>query len=389
MEKSDDRILTTHTGSLPRGEALTALMIALSRGEPVVEAVFEREVEDRTRLATKRQLEAGIDIGNDGEQGRESFVTYLQHRLSGFGGKSQRPVMRDITVFPSFLKLKLPSFQKEMVDLVGAPQAVGDVAHLGLDPVDEECARLTRAVASEKSGFREMFITAASPGIVTAVFLNDHYASHEAYVDAVADALRPEYERIVERGFLLQIDSPDLAMERHTSFADKPLDEFLRFVETNIAATNRALENIPRDRVRLHACWGNYEAPHHLDVPLDAILPLLYQANVGALVLPLANPQHAHEWRCFERAPLPAGMLLVAGVIDTTTNFVEHPEVVADRIERVASAVGDPTRVLAGTDCGFDTAAGLGSVAEEVVWEKLRSLRAGADTASKRLGLST
>lgn len=387
MQKSDDRILTTHTGSLPRGEALTAMMIRLSRGEPVIEAEFEREVEDRTHLAARRQLEAGIDIGNDGEQGRESFVTYLRHRLSGFGGKSQRPVMRDITAFPSFLKLKLPSFQKEMVDLVGAPQVVGEVTYLGLKPVDLECARLARVADSEKGAFREMFMTAASPGIVTAVFLNNHYETHEQYVNAVADALKPEYERIVEQGFLLQIDSPDLAMERHTSFADKPLDEFLTFVEMNIAATNRALENIPRDRVRMHACWGNYEAPHHLDVPLEAILPLLYQAKVGALVLPLANPQHAHEWRCFQRMPLPNDMLLVAGVIDTTTNFVEHPETVADRIEQVASAIGDPTRVLAGTDCGFDTAAGLGSVAEEVVWEKLRSLRAGADIASKRLGL--
>ncbi len=387
MEKSSDRILTTHTGSLPRGEALTALMIALSRGEPVTEAEFEREVEDRTRLAARRQLAAGIDVGNDGEQGRESFVTYLRHRLSGFGGKSQRPVMRDITVFPSFLRLKLPSFQKEMVDLVGAPQVVGEVTYLGLGPIDAECARLARVVEGEKAAFRETFMTAASPGIVTAVFLNNHYETHEEYVNAVADALRPEYERIVERGFVLQIDSPDLAMERHTSFADKPLHEFLHFVETNIAAMNRAIADIPRDRVRLHVCWGNYEAPHHLDVPLDAILPLLYQANVGALVLPLANPQHEHEWCCFESNPLPAEMLLVAGVIDTTTNFVEHPETVADRIERVASAAGDPTRVLAGTDCGFDTAAGLGSVAEEVVWEKLRSLRAGADIASKRLGL--
>jgi 5-methyltetrahydropteroyltriglutamate--homocysteine methyltransferase len=177
-------------------------------------------------------------------------------------------------------------------------------------------------------------------------------------------------------------------MERHTSFADKTLQEFLTFVETNIAAMNRAIEDIPRDRVRLHVCWGNYEAPHHLDVPLEAILSPLYQARVGALVLPMANPQHSHEWRAFERHNLPDEMLLVAGVIDTTTNFVEHPEVVADRIERAASAVGDPARVLAGTDCGFDTSAGLGSVAEEVVWEKLRSLRAGAAIASKRLGLS-
>jgi 5-methyltetrahydropteroyltriglutamate--homocysteine methyltransferase len=387
VERSTSRILTTHTGSLPRGESLTALMVKLSRGEAVVEAEFEREVEDRTRLAAKRQLEAGIDVGNDGEQGRESFVTYLRHRLSGFGGKSQRPVMRDITTFPSFLKLKLPSFQKEMVDLIGAPRIVGEVRHLGSAQIDAECERLERACRGQ-APFVERFMTAASPGIVTAVFANDYYDSHESYVNAVAVALRPEYERIVEHGFVLQIDSPDLAMERHTLFADKPLSEFLTFVEMNIAATNRALANVRRDRVRLHACWGNYEAPHHLDVPLDEILPLMYGANVGALVLPLANPQHEHEWRCFERHRLPDDMLLVAGVIDTTTNVVEHPETIADRLERVAGAIGDPARVLAGTDCGFDTAAGLGSVAEEVVWEKLRSLRAGADIAGKRLGLS-
>jgi 5-methyltetrahydropteroyltriglutamate--homocysteine methyltransferase len=387
MLNSRDRILTTHTGSLPRGKALTGQMVALSKGQAVDEHDFACAIEDATRRVVRAQLEAGIDVGNDGEQGRESFVTYLRHRLSGFGGESQRPVMRDLTAFPTFLELKLAEFSKEMVNLLRAPKAVGDVQYLGVGPVDEECRRFKRITAEEKTAFRERFMTAASPGIVTAVLLNEHYGSHEEYVTAVANALRPEYQKIVSRGFVLQIDSPDLAMERHTLFADKPFDEFLRFAETNIAALNHALEGIPRDRVRLHACWGNYEAPHHLDVPLDAILPLLYRAHVGALVLPLANPRHEHEWRCFQRQPLPESMLLVAGVIDTTTNFVEHPEVVADRIERVASAVGDPVRVLAGADCGFDTAAGLVSVAEEVVWEKLSSLRAGAELAGQRLGI--
>ena len=385
MQKSSERILTTHTGSLPRGEALTGLMVALSRRQPVDQAALAREVEERTRLAVRRQLEAGIDVGNDGEQGRESFVTYVQHRLSGFGGESERPVMRDIVQFPSFLRLRLPDFSREMVNLLRGPKAIGEVRYLGAGPIDEECARYKRIVAEETGSFAEPFLTAASPGIVAAALLNEHYASYEAYVTAVADAMRPEYQRIVERGFVLQVDCPDMAMERHTSFADRTVDEFLRFVETNVGALNRAIEGLPTDRVRMHVCWGNYEAPHHLDVPLDAILPLLYQARVGALVLPFANPRHAHEWGCFRRHPLPESMLLVAGVIDTTTNYVEHPEVVAERIERVASAVGDPTRVLAGTDCGFDTASGLGEVAEEVVWEKLRGLRAGADLASGRL----
>jgi len=259
------------------------------------------------------------------------------------------------------------------------------VRYLGPGPIDEECARYGRIAAEQTGSFVEPFLTAASPGIVAAALLNEHYPSYEAYVSAVADALRPEYQRIVEHGFVLQVDCPDLAMERHTSFADRTVDEFLRFVETNIGALNRAIEGLAADRVRMHVCWGNYEAPHHLDVPLDAILPLLYHARVGALVLPFANPRHAHEWGCFRRHPLPESMLLVAGAIDTTTNYVEHPEVIAERIERVASAVGDPTRVVAGTDCGFDTASGLGEVAEEVVWEKLRALRAGADLASGRL----
>ena len=385
MQKSSDRVLTTHTGSLPRGKALTGLMVALSRRQPVDQAALAREVEERTRLAVRRQLEVGIDVGNDGEQGRESFLTYVQHRLSGFGGESERPIMRDIVQFPSFLALRLPDFSREMVNLLRGPKAIAEVRYLGPGPIDEECARYKRIVAEEAGSFVEPFLTAASPGIVAAALLNEHYPSYEAYVSAVAAALRPEYQRIVEHGFVLQVDCPDLAMERHTSFADRTVDEFLRFVETNIGALNRAIEGLAADRVRMHVCWGNYEAPHHLDVPLDAILPLLYHARVGALVLPFANPRHAHEWGCFRRHPLPESMLLVAGVIDTTTNYVEHPEVIAERIERVASAVGDPTRVVAGTDCGFDTASGLGEVAEEVVWEKLRALRAGADLASGRL----
>ena len=228
-------------------------------------------------------------------------------------------------------------------------------------------------------------MTAPSPGIVAAAMANEHYPRFEDYLAAVATALRTEYEYIVSQGFVLQIDAPDLAMERHTSFADRPLAEFLAFVDVTIAVIAEALAAVPRDRVRLHVCWGNYEAPHCFDVPLDDILPRLYAAPVGALVLSMANPRHAHEHRCLARYPLPADMLLVAGVIDPTTNYVEHPEVVADRIELAARAVGDPRRVIAGTDCGFEVAAGLGEVAEEVVWEKLRTLRAGADLATKRL----
>ncbi len=385
MKRSTDRILTTHAGSLPRTPSLTKLFVALFKHQEVDPAALAREIDESTLRVVRKQAEAGIDVGNNGEQARESFFTYVQHRLTGYAGESNRPIMRDITAYPTFLQLKLLDYSKEQVSLVRAPKAVGEVRHATLEPLRQECDGFERALAEAEAPFTETFMTAASPGIVAAAMLNEHYATHEDYVFAVAGALRPEYQHIVSRGFVLQVDCPDLAMERHTSYADRPLADFLRFVETNVEALNRALDGLPRDRVRMHVCWGNYEAPHHLDVPMDEVLPLLYRADVGAFMLPFANPRHAHEWRALQRHPLPDGALIVAGVIDTTTNYIEHPEVVADRIESVARAVGDPSRVLAGTDCGFDTAAGFGDVAEEVVWEKLKALRAGADIATKLL----
>jgi len=385
MRRSDTRILTTHAGSLPRPQALVELFVRKSRREPLDEAALADAVEHATRDCVARQLAVGIDVGNNGEQPRESFFTYVQHRLSGFGGASQRPIMKDITHYPSFLSLKLPEFSRTMVSLMNAPKAIGAVRHLDRSFIQRECADFRRIHASQPTHFADAFMTAASPGIVAAAMLNEFYARSDDYVFALADALRVEYETIVAQGLVLQLDCPDLAMERHTSFADRPLREFLDYVDLNVAALNRAIENIPAERVRLHVCWGNYEAPHIFDVALDDILPHIYQARVGAVVLSMANPRHAHEHRCLARHRLPDDMLLVAGVIDPTTNYVEHPEVVADRIELAARAVGEPRRVIAGTDCGFDTAAGLGEVAAEVVWEKLRSLRAGADLATDRL----
>jgi 5-methyltetrahydropteroyltriglutamate--homocysteine methyltransferase len=386
MQRSDERILTTHAGSLPRTPALVEMLVRLSRREPVDTAALAREVEASTRHVVARQLAAGIDVGNDGEQPRESFFTYVQHRMSGFGGSaSERPIMRDIVQYQSFLALKLPEFSRTMVSLMNAPQATGPVRYVDAEPVARECAALEKVLAESPRRFVESFMTAASPGIVAAAMGNAYYATMDEYVLALADALRVEYRAIVDHGLVLQLDCPDLAMERHTLFADRPLAEFLRWVELIVGAINRALEGIPPERVRLHVCWGNYEGPHTLDVPLEELLPRLYAARVGALVISMANPRHAHEHRCFARQPLPKDMLLVAGVIDTTTNYVEHPEVVADRIEIAARAVGDPRRIIAGTDCGFATAAGLGEVAEEVVWEKLAALRAGADLATRRL----
>jgi 5-methyltetrahydropteroyltriglutamate--homocysteine methyltransferase len=385
MERSERRILTTHAGSLPRPTALTEMLVRQSRREDVDAGALAAAVRDATRHVVARQLEAGIDVGNDGEQGRESFFTYVQHRMTGFGGVGQRPVMRDIVHYPTFVALRAPAFARTMVNLLAAPQAVADVRYADRAPLERACAEYRAALADAPGGFVESFVTAPSPGIVAAAMTNAYYPRLEDYVRAVGAALRTEYEYIAEQGFVLQIDAPDLAMERHTSFADRPLAEFLAFVDLTVAVIAEALAAVPRDRVRLHVCWGNYEAPHCFDVPLDDILPRLYAAPVGALVLSMANPRHAHEHRCLARYPLPADMVLVAGVIDPTTNYVEHPEVVADRIEIAARAVGDPHRVIAGTDCGFEVAAGLGEVAEEVVWEKLRALRAGADIATKRL----
>jgi 5-methyltetrahydropteroyltriglutamate--homocysteine methyltransferase len=376
---SESRILTTHAGSLPRPGFLADLHGRRSRGEAVDADELRQAVAAATAAVIADQIEAGIDIGNDGEQARESFVTYVQHRMTGFGGTSRRKLMRDFIDYPDFAELTLPRAARIKVNLMRAPAAESEVTYLDTSEVEAECALV------EGAAFAETFMTAASPGIVASAMENRFYPSREEYVGAVAAALSVEYHAIVDRGLLLQIDAPDLAMERHTLFADRPLREFLNWVEVVVDAINAALGTIDPARVRLHVCWGNYEGPHVSDVAFADIQPLLYEARVGALVLSMANVRHAHEYHCFERRPLPDEMILVAGVIDTTSNYVEHPEVVADRLVLIARAVGDPRRVVAGTDCGFDTTAGIGDVAPSVVWEKLRALRAGADLATSRL----
>jgi len=385
MQHSEKRILTTHAGSLPRPRELAEMFGRLSRHEPVDAIALEGAVLEATRRVVHMQAECGIDVGNNGEQSRESFFTYVQHRMSGFGGQSQRLLASDVTNYPTYVELFRLMRQRMIVNLFHAPKAIGEVRYVNRAPLDTECNDFSNVLAEAKPGFVEPFMTAPSPGIIAAAMFNEHYKSLEDYLTALADALRVEYETITSRGFVLQIDAPDLAMERHFSYAQRPLKDFLDFVDLVVAATNRALANVPPDRARLHVCWGNYEGPHNRDVALDDILPRLYAARVGALLLSMANPRHEHEYRCFERHPLPAGMSLIAGVIDSTTNYVEHPEVVADRIERVARVIGDPHRIMAGTDCGFETTSGMGHVAEELVWEKLRALRDGATLASKRL----
>jgi 5-methyltetrahydropteroyltriglutamate--homocysteine methyltransferase len=350
------------------------------------EAELEQAVEAATRTIIGRQIEAGLDIVNNGELGRESFFTYVQHRMTGFGGVGTRPIMADLTRYPGSLERRRQAMgAEERVDLLKAPKAIAAVSYVNAAPIEQECRQLKNLLGETGGGFSEAFVSSPSPGIIAAAMQNDYYDDLEAYVQAIAEALRTEYTAITAAGFVLQIDAPDLALERHTLFQDKPLEDFLAFVRIVAAAINKALTGIPREQVRLHVCWGNYEGPHDSDVPLEDIWPEVSKINAGAIMLSMANPRHAHEYRLFAAPDFLGDRLLISGVIDTTTNYVEHPQVVADRIERVAKAVGDPRRIIAGTDCGFETAAGSKMVIEDVVWAKLRSLAEGAAIASKRL----
>ena len=337
-------------------------------------------METATAYVTGKQVGAGVDVGNDGEQSRVSFQTYVPRCLCGFGGESKRPPARDQVEFPSWVRQTAMRFPHS-ARVVNAPAALSDVQYVNSAPINEDAARLKRMGGQ----FSECFMTAPSPGIVATTLLNQHYDSHEAYLMALAKALSHEYRAIHDAGLILQIDAPDLAMERHRFFGGLTDAEFLRQLELHVAAINVAIEGIPRDRIRLHVCWGNNDGPHIYDIAMAAILPELYRANVGALSIEFANPRHQHEYDALRNNPLPAHMLLMPGVLDTTTNFVEHPELVARRLEEAVSVVGDRERVIAGTDCGFGTFAGREYVAEEIVWVKLAAAAEGARIASRRL----
>jgi len=390
MRRSNDRILTSHTGSLPRPPGLTRLYAKRARGEAVDSLEIEQAGLAALQAIIPKQIEAGIDIGNNGEQQREGFFLHVRHRMTGFGGTWKRWPRADVERYPVFKQaMEQQNASREMVSSFAPPRAIGEINYIGAAEAERECTDfrdvLDQRGAAGERGFAEAFMTAPSPGIVVAAIRNEHYDTEQAYLAAVGRALQVEYETIVAKGFLLQLDCPDLALEYHISFQDRPKSDFLGFVERVVGAINEALRNIPRDRVRMHVCWGNYEAPHDRDVPLADILPLIARMNVGALVLPFANPRHAHEVRCLQGGAIADDQIVVAGVIDSTTNFVEHPEVVAERLERVVKMLGDRSRVIAGTDCGFDTSAGAGRVAEDVVWAKLAALSHGARIASSRL----
>jgi 5-methyltetrahydropteroyltriglutamate--homocysteine methyltransferase len=386
MQHNRDRILTTHTGSLPRPPALVELYVRKGRGEAVDTALAEAG-HAAMQDVVRRQLDAGIDIGNNGEQQREAFFLYVRGRMTGFGGAWTRPTRADVDRYPLYRE----ALARETAQMVAisnreaVPTAIGPVQYLDRAAVERECADFRATLDTLGQPFLEPFLTAPSPGIVAAALRNDFYPNETAYLDALGAALQIEYETIVNHGFLLQLDCPDLAMERHMSYQDRPVGDFLGFVDRVVTTINAALVNIPRDKVRLHVCWGNYEGPHDCDVELHEVMPVLRRLNVGGFVLPFANPRHAHEYRVLKDFPLDKDQIIVAGVIDSVTNFVEHPETVAERIERVAQVVGDPTRVQAGTDCGFDTSAGMRRVAADIVWAKLAALSEGARIASGRL----
>ncbi|MBL0924627.1 MAG: cobalamin-independent methionine synthase II family protein [Sphingomonadaceae bacterium] len=376
-----DRILTTHVGSLPRSAAVTDLIFAQERGEGVDAAEFEQVIGAAVDEAVALQVANGVDLVSDGEMSKISYATYIKDRITGFDGDSPRSAPRDLEMFPSFLERQAkgggtPTYRR--------PKCVGDVKPKTLAPLEEDLAHMAAAIARHEpvGGF----MNSASPGVIALFQPNEYYPSQDAYLEALAEAMRPEYEAIVAAGLYLQLDSPDLGLGRHMMYKDRSDDEYLRLIGGHVEALNHALRNVPADRVRMHVCWGNYEGPHCCDVEMGVILPTLMQAKPVGLLFETSNPRHQHDWNYFAemRGLIPDDKILIPGVIDSTTNFIEHPRVVAERIERFAHIIGRE-RVIAGTDCGFSTFAGFGVVDPSIVWAKLKTLAEGAELASKKL----
>lgn len=376
MKRSTERILTTHTGSLPRPADLLALIQARENGEPIDEAAFGSRVASAVAEVVGQQVAAGIDVVSDGEMGKPSFATYVTHRIAGFGGENPEPrIFADWESFPGWAsQVQRGSMRRRF--------CVAPLAWRGDDAVRADIGNLQQAAAA--AGATEAFMPAASLGIVADIMTNQHYPTEEAFLYALADAMKQEYRAIAAAGLLLQIDAPDAALCRQTAFRHSSLEEFRRATAQRVEVLNHALAGIPAEQVRFHVCWGNYPGPHVNDVPLRDIIDLVLSVNAGAYSIEASNPRHAHEWRVWEEVALPPGKVLIPGVIDSTTNFVEHPEVVAERIEQFARVVGREN-VIAGTDCGFGTSAGSALVHPEIVWAKLAALAEGARLASARL----
>jgi 5-methyltetrahydropteroyltriglutamate--homocysteine methyltransferase len=377
-QRSTERFLTTHTGSLPRPDDLVRAMFAKEEGVPVDPAALSQRIADAVADVVQKQVAAGIDIVDDGEMSKPSYATYIKDRLAGFGGEGNSFVYQDLTDFPRLAKRVFgdPGRSRRKTPACNAPIAVRDARAAAVD-----VEHLAAALAA--SGASEAFLTAASPGVVSLFFRNEHYPSEEAYLFAIADAMRHEYRTIADAGITLQVDCPDLGMGRHIQHADLSLAEWRKKAELHVEALNHALSDISPDRLRMHLCWGNYEGPHHCDVPLADVIDIVFKARPAAIALEAANPRHAHEWQLFETVKLPDGKMLIPGVIESKSNFVEHPELIAQRIGRYANLVGREN-VMAGSDCGYGTWVGQSAVDPDVVWAKLAAMAEGAAIASRR-----
>jgi 5-methyltetrahydropteroyltriglutamate--homocysteine methyltransferase len=378
MLRSTNRFLTTHTGSLPRPDDLIRDMVAKEEGVPVDASALESRVRSAIGEMVRRQTEAGVDIINDGEMSKPSYATYVKDRLNGFGGTSNSFVFQDLVGFPKSQERVFGDPGRKTRKTPGCNGAISVRDHKS--PKDDVIHLTTAAAGAKVAG---LFSSAASPGVISLFFRNDHYKTHEEYLYAIAEAMRYEYETIANAGITLQLDCPDLAMGRHVQYADLSLEEFRKRMRMHIEALNHAVRNIPADKLRMHMCWGNYPGPHHCDVPFRDIIDVLNFAKPTAILFEAANPRHAHEWRMFEEIKAPEGKVLVPGVIECQSNYIEHPELVAQRIERYARLVG-PENVMAGVDCGFSIHVGQGGVDPDVVWKKLAALAEGARIASKR-----
>lgn len=375
------KIRTTHVGSLPRGDELTPLLLARDKGEPYDAAEFDAKVSAAVDEAVRQQVEAGVSVVSDGELGKVGYSTYMIERLSGFGGHIDRKPAADLA--------EVPDLAKKLSAIMGSQEfvrasCIGPVRKVTLQPLHDDIRRFRSALDKHAGPDTQAFMNAASPGLITAFQVNRHYPSHEAYLADLADAMREEYETIVDAGFYLQLDCPDLAMSRHTGYQDATEEEFLRIAAANVEALNAATANIPPEKMRMHICWGNYEGPHDHDIPLERVVDIVIGARPATILFEGANPRHEHEWTVWRDAKLPDHKILAPGLIDTCSNYIEHPELIAQRIERFASFV-DADRVVASTDCGFGTFAGYGKLDPIVTWRKLKSLREGADIAGARL----
>jgi 5-methyltetrahydropteroyltriglutamate--homocysteine methyltransferase len=383
MKRSTDRILTTHTGSLPRPADLLTLLRQKEDGALNDPAKLAACVKTAVNDVVLRQIAAGIDIVNDGEMSKPSYATYVKDRMSGFEGSERSVPIRgaDMLDFPEYARASAGGMGAAGVRMK-RPACTGPIAYRDRDALQNDLANLKNGLGGTSPA--EAFVSAASPGVVTFFLSNKYYPSHEAYLRAIAEALRTEYEAICTAGFVLQVDCPDLAMSRHVHYKDLSLAEFRKTIELHIDALNHALANVPPDRVRVHLCWGNYEGPHNHDVPLKDIIDIVVQARAQAISYEASNPRHAHEWTVFRNVKLPADKILIPGVIDSVTNFIEHPELVAQRICALARVVGREN-VIGGTDCGFGTIAGSSAVEGTIAWAKLKSLAEGAQIASREL----